>query len=157
MVIRSIERMAFRLPFVRSPASCVKDRRLFAATDAAAVRGLLLAEQGGLAETEGMKRLAAALPGKSRLWLYVDIPRIVDRAFEPYAPAVMERLWPGAFDRLDRGAMPSGSAIARHLRPAAVSMLAGADGLRIDAVTPAGLIPTVVSAAALLNGVLPAR
>jgi hypothetical protein len=60
-------------------------------------------------------------------------------------------------DGLGREEMPPGAAIGRHLDAAAASVLSDAEGLRLDAVTPAGLLPTVGSAAWIADVFLSAR
>ena len=130
---------------VGSPAYAFDGATLVAGTTAAAVRDTLQ-ESRGLGSDERFTRLLAELPeGKSRL-VYVDVPTLVERALEPYAPAALEALIPGASSWLDRSNVPPGRVAERHLRPAGASAAEAPEGVRIDAVTPAGL-PLVAAAA----------
>ena len=140
-----VERPKVFISSVGSPAYAFDGATLVAGTTAIAVRDAL-EESRGLGSNERFTRLLAELPeGKSRL-VYVDVPTLADRGLEPYAPAALEALIPGASSWLDRSNVPPGRGVEPHLRPAGASAAQAPEGVRIDAVTPAGL-PLVAAVA----------
>ncbi len=133
-----IERPRLFISSLGSPAYAFDGTTLVAGTTVIAVRDALQ-ESRGLRSDERFTSLLAELPdGKSRL-VYIDVPTLAERALEPYAPAALEALVPGASAWLDRSKVPSGRVVESHLRPAGASAAEAPEGVRIDAVTPAGL------------------
>ncbi|MHC4506328.1 MAG: hypothetical protein ACYTFI_23785, partial [Planctomycetota bacterium] len=140
-----IERPRLFMSSLGSPAYAFDGTTLVAGTTAITVRDAL-EESRGLRSDAKFTSLLAELPdGKSRL-VYIDVPTLAERALEPYAPAALEALVPGARAWLDRSKVPPGPVVEPHLRPAGASAAEAPEGVRIDAVTPGGL-PLVAAVA----------
>lgn len=133
-----VENPGILIPVIGSPAYVFDGRTLIVATTATTAREIV-EESGGVASTAGFRAVLADLPERRSGLAYVDVPALVRWALEPYAPAVLEALVPGAASRLDRSKVPPGRAVAHHLRPAGGSSVDLGPGVRIDAVTPIGL------------------
>jgi hypothetical protein len=147
-VMNYVEGASVRLPLLRSPACGRLDGVLLAASDPRGVLDLESETGPRLSAADGFVALLSELPQTRSCVLYVDVPRIVDRAFEPYARLALATLLPGT--NVGRDRLPSGAAIAAHLSPSGLSLIGHRDGLRISASTPAGL-PLTAGAAALIG------
>jgi len=126
------------LPTVGSPAYGLDGDALVAGTAATAVCGII-EETRGLAATDKFRSLLAKLPAERSAFVYLNVETLVERALEPMGPAVFDALFPGLAGRLDRGKFPPGEAVAQYLGPAGVSAAGAEGGIRVDAITPAGL------------------
>jgi hypothetical protein len=147
----------FRVPALRAPAFGLGDGRLWIGSDPRAVAELLRPRARRLADASGFRRLVRHLPSRRSCLVYVDVPAIVDRAFEPYARRVLKGLLPASGDAIRRTKMPPGQAIADHLEVAGLSLVPVAGGIRIDARTPMGAPLTVAAGVGIVVGALRGR
>jgi len=159
--MRLVDAAAVRYPFLGSPAWAVARPAgggrafLVASGDALAAKELACPGGARLESNPRWKALLERLPARRSGLVYVDLPTIVERGFEPYAPAVLARLVPGASVWLRPGSVPPGSVVARHLEACGGSSRAEGDGVRLDAATPAGLALTLGTCAVVAGAFLP--
>jgi len=143
VAVRFVNRPAIRVGPLRSAAGALADSRrlLIAATDVQALREVVETE-GGLAATDGFRRVVARLPSGRSAFIYVDVPGVIRWGFEPFARAVIDAVIPGAGTRLDRQTLPDVWTAALSLEPMGVAFFADDGGVRVEGVTPIGLVPT---------------
>ena len=150
-----VDRPEVFIPLIGSPAYGLDGDTLVAGTAATAVCRVL-EESRGLAATEGFRKLVEELPPARSTFIYVNVETLVERSLEPHGPAVLEALVAGLSGTVDRADLPPGEAVARYLGPAGASAARSPGGIRIDAVTPAGLVAGVFIVQAFARGPRPA-
>jgi len=150
-VVEYVERGYLFLPLAPAPALAAVASGIIAGGDPRSVASLARAGER-LAASRRFTGVRKALPDRCAVALYIDLPRVVDRAFEPYARLVLSRMMPGT--RLSRGDLPAGAVVGRHLSGVGLSIQPVKSGMRIYSITPAGSVATIAFCAALSAALL---